>query len=122
MKRFLLWSFERGSNQYDVICALILAFIFLTPASSFNDRPDFMRVSPDQSVRRTRDDNGNTVFTVKVDTPVFTPVSASEKLAVERLREVIHAKFAVSRMEPVYDTTGVLVAYSIWIDSGVEPF
>ena len=29
--RFLIWSYRRGSIQYDIICALIIAFIFLLP-------------------------------------------------------------------------------------------
>ncbi len=37
--RSVFWTYARGSWQYDVICALILAFIFLTPASWFHDRP-----------------------------------------------------------------------------------
>ena len=39
MKRFILWEYERGSWQYDVIVALILAFIFLTPREFFRDQP-----------------------------------------------------------------------------------
>ena len=31
LKRFILWDFPRASWQYDVIVAVILAFIFLTP-------------------------------------------------------------------------------------------
>jgi hypothetical protein len=30
-----MWSYERGTLQYDIICALILAFIFLVPPSCF---------------------------------------------------------------------------------------
>ena len=37
--RSIFWTYQRGSWQYDVICAVILAFIFLTPASWFHDRP-----------------------------------------------------------------------------------
>ncbi|HTV56387.1 MAG TPA: hypothetical protein VMI06_15900 [Terriglobia bacterium] len=37
--RSFLWSYERGSWQYDIICAVILAFIFMTPTSWFHDRP-----------------------------------------------------------------------------------
>jgi hypothetical protein len=37
--RSFFWSYERGSWQYDVICAVILAFIFMTPTSWFHDRP-----------------------------------------------------------------------------------
>jgi len=33
--RFLIWSYHRGSIQYDIICVLILAFIFLIPRGCF---------------------------------------------------------------------------------------
>lgn len=36
LKKTLFWSYDRGSWQYDVMCVLILAFIFLTPNSMFN--------------------------------------------------------------------------------------
>ena len=107
MKRFLLWSFERGSIQYDVICVVILAFIFLTPPAAFNDRPEFMRVPDDQPIRQTRDDDGHTVFTVKVKT---------EQDAVDRLKASLGKSLTISRTEPVYDAAGALVAYSIWIE------
>jgi hypothetical protein len=38
MKKFLFWSYERGSWQYDVMCVVILAFIFFAPNSVFHDR------------------------------------------------------------------------------------
>ena len=107
MKRFLLWSFERGSVQYDVICVVILAFIFITPPAIFNDRPDFMRIPVDQAIRRTSDDDGHTVFTVKVNT---------EQAAVDRLKTMLGTSVTISRAEPVYDARGALVAYSIWIE------
>ena len=37
--RLIFWDFKRASWQYDVVVAAILAFIFLTPASIFEDRP-----------------------------------------------------------------------------------
>lgn len=106
MKRFLLWSFERGSVQYDVICVVILTFIFFIPTSAFNDRPEYMRVPEDQIIRQTRDDDGRTVYTVKVNT---------EQAAIDHLQTMLGKPVTISRSEPVYDTTGVLVAYSIWI-------
>jgi hypothetical protein len=106
MKRFLLWSFERGSVQYDVICVVILAFIFLTPATVFHDRPEFMRIPEDQVIRQTSDDEGHTVYTVKVNT---------EQAAIDHLQTLLGKPVTVARSEPVYDTTGSLVAYSIWI-------
>ncbi len=35
MKNVINWNYERGSWQWDVLCLLILAFIFLTPKPWF---------------------------------------------------------------------------------------
>ena len=37
--RLIFWEFPRASWQYDVIVAVILAFIFLTPREVFKDQP-----------------------------------------------------------------------------------
>jgi hypothetical protein len=37
-KKILFWSYDRGSWQYDVMCVLILAFIFLSPNKIFRGR------------------------------------------------------------------------------------
>ncbi len=37
VKRIILWSYERTTWQYDVLCVLILAFIFLTPKTWFSE-------------------------------------------------------------------------------------
>ena len=39
LKRFLLWDYARTTWQYDLIVALILAFIFLAPRDLFRDQP-----------------------------------------------------------------------------------
>jgi hypothetical protein len=43
-----VWSYERGTIQYDIICALILAFIFLVPPSCFVSK----RAAKPQTVRQ----------------------------------------------------------------------
>jgi len=47
IKNVILWSYERGSWQYDVLCLLIIATIFLAPSSFFGDRD-----RPEQSQAR----------------------------------------------------------------------
>jgi hypothetical protein len=37
--RLLFWDYPRASWQYDVMVALILCFIFLTPRDIFRDQP-----------------------------------------------------------------------------------
>lgn len=72
MKNFILWTYQRGTWQYDIFCLLIVAFIFLTPKAWFEKRErlatqtarlivkaqDF---SPEKSEmqRRVRDLSGN---------------------------------------------------------------
>ena len=43
LKKILFWSYERGSWQYDVMCVLILAFIFLSPNRIFQTRASAAR-------------------------------------------------------------------------------
>lgn len=38
IKKAILWRYRRGTWQYDVICLLIIAFIFLTPKTWFEKR------------------------------------------------------------------------------------
>jgi hypothetical protein len=121
MKRFLVWEFERGSIHYDVICGVILAFILATPRWVFNDRPDFMRVAlTDPTVRQSRDDDGNTVFTVKLRTAAFSSDEINRQAAITSLSEALKMPVQPSKMEQVYDTTGALVAYSIWLERQLE--
>jgi hypothetical protein len=35
ISRVFFWTYQRGTWQYDILCAIILAFIFLTPKSLF---------------------------------------------------------------------------------------
>jgi hypothetical protein len=39
MRRLIFWDFPRTTWQYDIVVALILAFIFLTPREIFRDQP-----------------------------------------------------------------------------------
>ncbi|MBO0725503.1 MAG: hypothetical protein J2P52_07880 [Blastocatellia bacterium] len=43
IKNVLLWSFPRGTWQYDALCLLIVLTVFLVPSSYFGDRD---RVKP----------------------------------------------------------------------------
>ena len=38
VKNVLLWSYERGTWQYDLLCLLIISAIFLLPSKFFGDR------------------------------------------------------------------------------------
>ena len=53
LKKTLFWSYERGSWQYDVMCVLILAFVFFAPNRFFHSadadkRPRVIIVTSDE--------------------------------------------------------------------------
>lgn len=37
-QKIFVWTYERGTLPYDIICILILAFIFFVPPSCFHKR------------------------------------------------------------------------------------
>lgn len=43
MKNVLLWSYARGSWQFDLLCLLIVTTIFLIPSRYFGDRDRSLR-------------------------------------------------------------------------------
>src|SRR3982751_6737252 len=54
IKRIILWDYERGSWQYDVLCLLIITFIFLSPRSVF-ERKEKIATQPSRVAVKTQD-------------------------------------------------------------------
>jgi hypothetical protein len=50
-RKIFIWSYERGTLPYDIICALILAFVFFAPRSCFVNRPGGVQSVSAPSVR-----------------------------------------------------------------------
>ena len=114
MKKHLLWTFDRGSFQWDVMCLIILAFLFLIPRHFFQDVPEFMKVSATESVHKTVDKNGNTIFTVKLDEPRFLDTYEVRVATQGMLEHVLEKPVRVLNMQPIRDWTGRVIAYAIW--------
>lgn len=111
---FIFWEYERGSWQYDVKVALILAFIFLTPRGVFNDRP---MLSQGRQVVEVRGADG---IGYRVEAGVLEGTTRSLEVNAEHIVEQVRGRPAViERIEPVLDERKRIVAYTIWIkDTG----
>jgi len=48
IKNVLLWSFSRGTWQYDALCLLIVLTVFLVPSRYFGDRDREIQKSADE--------------------------------------------------------------------------
>jgi hypothetical protein len=119
MKKHLLWQFERGSLQWDIMCLLILAFMFLIPRDSFEDVPAFMKVSASERVT-THQDRGNTIFTVRLNSPVFIDNEKERSLALATVQQHLGHPVLPSDYKPIRDKTGRLIAYAIFEGGGTH--
>jgi hypothetical protein len=54
IKDIILWKFERASWQWDVLCLLIMCFIFLTPKAWF-DRKDRLATQTTRLIVKQQD-------------------------------------------------------------------
>jgi hypothetical protein len=108
-KKFILWDFPRASWQYDVIVAIILAFVFLTPRDWFRDQP---RIPHASSISLLPSENGSTVFFV--NTQMLAGIAENqriEKLSRELQSRMSNRRLHVTRVEPILDSEGELQGY-----------
>lgn len=107
VKRFLLWDYPRASWQYDVIVALILAFIFLTPRTLFRDQ---RRVS---SIVELPSGTGRSFM---VEPGLLESVADAERKA--RVEELLRSRFGridpVEKVEPILNPEQELTGYMVF--------
>lgn len=106
----VLWSFRRGSWQYDLICVAILAFIFLTPRTFFNDQP---RPPALREVSQLSDDSDTIVYLI--DTAALGEIAEAEvKPRMERLiAQRAGRRLQVTKVEAAgEDSSGVFLVYA----------
>jgi hypothetical protein len=115
IRGFVLWSFDRGSVQYDVMVTLILLFVFLSPRLiNFNDRP-VERNPHATGVVVYPDGSGGLVY--QVDAKAVQPASQSGVQAqLVRVIEPISGGISITRYESVTDRKGHVVAYKVWVE------
>ena len=109
LKRFILWDFARASWQYDVIVAVIVAFIFLTPRQWFNDQP---RIPHASAITMLPPENGSTPFFV--DSQLLAGIAEGQR--VGKLSEILQTRMSnkrlhVIRVEPILNSEGELQGY-----------
>jgi hypothetical protein len=107
VKRFILWDYRRGVWQYDVMCAIIVAFIFFSPRQWFRDQPRIPRASQVTSLPS----HGESVFWLDTELVVSYP----ENQRIAQLSKVLTARTGrtqlVTRIEPVLDSEQELKGY-----------
>ena len=97
-RKIVFWNYSRTSWQWDVLCVLILAFIFLTPKSWFASAPP---VAPPMqtTVVWTSDLIGNQADRAEIGR------RAKQKLKLPNGQ--------VSDVRPQTDSSGKVIAYEV---------
>ncbi len=107
----VFWSYRRGSWQYDLIVALILAFIFLTPRSIFRDQP---RPPTVQEIESLNDGNGTLVFWVDPEVVETSPAEQVDSRLRELLKQRSGKNLRVIDKKPTTDAEGAVRAYLVY--------
>jgi len=115
--RSIFWAYERGSWQYDLIVLAILAFIFLSPRTWFNDRPTFqmMDLRHQQGIVEMGRVNRDVRYLIDarlVDSRDQKPEEAIPIILKERLQKA----FAVKSIDAVRDRHQVILGYTVMVE------
>ena len=113
IRSYILWTYERGSMQYDVMVTLILAFIFIAPIwVNFKDKP--IERSPHQTGVVVSPD-GQSGFIYQVDASAVKGDPTSVEADLLSVIEPIAGEVDITKYEAVRDAKGHVVAYKVWV-------
>jgi hypothetical protein len=113
IRDYILWSYERGTMQYDIMVTLILLFVFLSPVwINFHDKPVQRNPHP-SGVVVTPDVGGGFVYQID-----GAAVSGKDELTLRAqllaIVEPISGEVSITRYEAVRDPQGRVLAYKVW--------
>jgi len=106
LKRVLLWDYPRASWQYDVIVAVILLFIFLTPRDWFRDQP--------------RTPQGSAISSIPasywLEPELLRDIPDNERVA--RASSILRSKYnkrqTVTQLQPIYNSEHELQGFIVF--------
>jgi hypothetical protein len=107
--RFVLWDFPRACWQYDVMVALILAFIFLTPRGFFRDQPR------PPSIVMLEGHEGLDVFLLAPEVLQGVPESEKRSKATALISKKLGRSVTRVRLEPILDAEKEPTGYMILV-------
>jgi hypothetical protein len=113
LRDYILWSYERGTIQYDVMVTLILLFIFLSPYwVNFKDRP--VQSNPHRTEVVVSEDAGELLF--QIDGSIVQGKDDEElRAGLMRVIEPISGKVSITKYEADRDRSGQARTYRVWV-------
>ena len=114
IRGYILWSYERGTIQYDVMVTLILLFIFLSPLwINFNDKPIDRNPHP-IGVAVLPDGRGGFIYHID-GSAVKGTTDDARRLELLRVIEPISGEVSITKIETIQDRAGHVSGYKVWV-------
>ncbi len=115
--RSVFWAYERGSWQYDLIVAVILAFIFLSPRGWFNDRPTLQMSDLRHHQGIIEMGRANRDVRYLVDARLVDSRHQPPDVAIPIiLKEYLQGTFTVKSIDTVRDRQDVILGYTVVVE------
>jgi hypothetical protein len=114
IRGYILWSYERGTIQYDVMVTLILLFVFLSPRwINFNDKPVQHNPHP-SGVVVMPDGQGGLIYQVE-GSAIAGQNDGQVRGELLRIIEPISGEVSITSYEAVRDRAGHVLSYKVWV-------
>jgi phage gp29-like protein len=119
--RMFFWAYERGTWQYDAAVILILIFVLATPRAWFHDQPQMgLPANAPGQVVLVSEQGDSKIYRVDariLAPPVQTPALENElhNALQKALPEFGNKSFTISKIDPVRDEQGTVIAYHVEI-------
>ncbi len=107
LKRFILWDYQRGVWQYDVMCAIIIAFLAFTPREWFRDQPRIPHANQITSLPS----HGESVFWIESELVASVPEAGRLKELSRILTTRTGKTQVLTRIEPILDSEQEIKGY-----------
>jgi hypothetical protein len=120
LKRYIFWTYERGSFHYDVMVTLILLFLFVAPRFiDFGDKP--LTAVPLRHSEVLVKEQGSTgtegrfVYEIRVDDLHGAKTDSELRTAILNVVQPMAGDVTLEKVMPVLDGKNRVVAYDATI-------
>jgi len=117
VNRSIFWAYGRGSWQYDLIVAAILAFIFLSPRAWFDDRPTLQLTDLRHQQGIVEMGRVNHDVRYLVDARLVESLHQKPEDAIPViLKQHLPQTFTVKSIDAVRDRHQVILGYTVMVE------
>jgi len=115
IRSYILWSYERGTIQYDVMVTLILLFVFLSPlVINFKDKP--VEHNPHRTgVVVIPDEHGGLIYQVEGSAVTATDNAGMHNQLLQVI-EPISGEVNITKIDTLRDPSGRVLQYKVWVE------